>query len=526
VASRAPLEFRLVDCPELKAARYENGRSANMNAIIEIVGGGVACIDYDLDGTCDLFFPRGGTLDPERRVVKGVPSVLLRGDVGWSFHDVSSAAQATVEDLFTHGATAADQNHDGFVDLLVYGYRGVRMLRNQGDGTFQDVTGEVGLVNAPWTTAAAWCDANEDGVLDLYLGSYVAWDFTTHRVCATPAGIPDVCGPNAFEGGVDSFYLGVDEGAFVEDSASLVGRFKYKALGVLAARFEAGEGVSIFVANDITPNLLFRQRRDSSGLEEIGVESGVALDGMGIANGSMGVALLDLDGNQRFDLMVNNFEHELIAFYKNEGGSFFRYVSREVGLSTLAARVVAFGIVAADFDGDGDEDVMITSGHVHYHPNSGDMRQPPVVLEHQPGGRLVRCLPSCEYFHQRHVGRGLANADFDDDGDPDVVITHLFEPPVILENTQGNLHSWLRVRLIGRKSARTPIGAIVTVTHGERKMSRQLFGGGSYLTQHQQELFFGWPTAQEVDVVVQWPSGQVTHLEGVAPRQRLVLLEP
>ena len=134
------------------------------------------------------------------------------------FHDVTQAAGAAVGDLFTHGATAADFDHDGFVDLLVYGYAGVRLLRNQGDGTFQDVTTAAGLANAPWTTAAAWCDLNEDGVLDLYFGSYVAWNFDTHRVCRMRNNTPDVCAPQFFEGGVDAFYWGAADGTFVEDS--------------------------------------------------------------------------------------------------------------------------------------------------------------------------------------------------------------------------------------------------------------------------------------------------------------------
>ena len=524
-AHESTIDFRLADCPALKAVAYQNGRQANMCAIIEIVGGGVACIDYDLDGHDDLFFPGGGSLDPQRRIVSGVASVLLRGGPDWSFENVTAAAGVTVDDMYTHGAAAADYNHDGFVDLLVYGYRGVRLLRNQGDGTFHDATREAGLTNAPWTTAAAWCDLDEDGTLDLYLGSYVAWDFDTHRVCRARGNQPEVCSPNAFEGSSDALYRGAPDGTFVDDSQQLVAQLKGKALGALAARFEAGEEMGIYVANDITPNLLFRQRKGSQ-LEEVGVASGVAVDGMGSVNGSMGITLLDLDGNQRFDLLVNNFEHEQIAFYRNEGSSLFRFASRDMGLSTLDARVVGFGIVAADFDCDGDEDAMLTSGNVYYHPDSGDIRQPPVLLEHTREHQLQRIMPSCEFFHRRNVGRGLAVADFDDDGDLDVIVTYLFDPPQILENVSPTQNSWLRMRLIGRESTRTPFGAIVTVKLGEKVMARQLYSGGSYLSQSQQELFFGWEGADEVDVKVQWPSGRVTNLPRVKPRQQLVLVEP
>jgi hypothetical protein len=204
----------------------------------------------------------------------------------------------------------------------------------------------------------------------------------------------------------------------------------------------------------------------------------------------------------------------------------FTFASRDSGLSTLNARVVAFGIVAADFDCDGDEDALLTSGHVHYHPDSGDIRQPSVLLEHTLPGQLERRMPPCEFFHRPKVGRGLAVADLDNDGDPDVVATDLFEPPQILENTSDTGNSWLRICLIGRTSPRTPLGAIVTARLGDGVMSRQLYGGGSYLSQNQQEIFLGWPGKGQPEIVVHWPAGKVTRLDAVGPNQRLVLLEP
>lgn len=496
-----------------------------MKSILEIVGGGVACVDFDLDGHCDLFFPGGGTLDPERRLIEGAASRLLRGTGSWSWTEVTSPTGTAITDMYSHGATAADFNHDGFIDLLVYGYQGVRLMRNQGDGTFQDVTTEVGLDQAPWTTAAAWGDLTGNGMLDLYLGSYVQWDFQTHVTCPTSDGRADVCSPNAFAPSEDQLFRCLADGSF-ESANDLVGtNLDGRALGVLVARLDGRPSPSIFVANDLSANFLLSPNGDGVYLET-GVAAGVAVDDSGNANGSMGVALLDFYGNQRFDLIVTNFEHEQIALYRNDGDRLFQHASRDVALNTLDAAVVGFGVVAADWDGDGNEDVLLTSGHVQYFPDRGEVRQEPVLLRNVRGQFLQRQRPQCRYFHRKSCGRGLAVADLDNDGDPDVVVTHLFEPPVILESVAKPHQPWLRLELIGTESPRTPIGAIARISVGGKTMSRQLVGGGSYLSQSQPELFFRWPSGDSATVQIDWPSGRQTRFENVPARQRLLLVEP
>ncbi len=240
----------------------------------------------------------------------------------------------------------------------------------------------------------------------------------------------------------------------------------------------------------------------------------------------MGIALLDFEGNQRFDLLVTNFEHEEIALYRNEGGSLFRHSSRDVGLNTLNAPVIGFGVVAADFNGDGREDVLLTSGHVQYLANHGEIRQEPVLLRNIRGRHFRRHQPQCKYFHRKSCGRGLAVADLDNDGDPDVIITHLLEPPVMLENLSDTSKPWLRVQLVGTQSPRTPIGTVVTVSVGDHQIMRELYGGGSYLSQSQADLFFRWPQGEAIEVLVDWPSGQQQRLTHVEPRQSLLLVEP
>lgn len=524
-ASSGSIAFRQVSSPQLEQFIYHSGREAGLNTILEIIGGGVACLDYDLDGHQDLFFAGGGSFDRQTRTVNGTDSLLVRGGPGFSYSDMTGAAGAAAGDLYSHGATAADYDHDGFVDLLVYGYRGVRLLRNQGDGTFQDVTSQAGLDRAPWTTAAGWGDLTGDGSLDLYLGSYVQWDMENHRDCPGVDGQPDVCSPNAFIGSEDAIFLGDDQGRFSSGTDRVDVPLNGRALGVLMAKLQPGEPLSIYVTNDLTPNYLLHRQEDGR-FKDIGLTAGVAVDAVGNPDGSMGVSLLDFHGDQRFDLIVTNFEHEQIALYRNDGDLLFRHASREVGLNSLDASVVGFGIAAADFSGDGLEDVLLTSGHVKYRFARGEIRQEPVLLENVEGRRFRRQQPDCEYFHRKSCGRGVALADLDNDGDQDAIITHLFEPAVILENLSGSANSWLRVGLTGTQSSRTPIGTVVTVTVGDQTMVRQLFGGGSYLSHSQSELFFHWPGDEAAEVVVEWPSGEQQRLSDVAPRQVLRLLEP
>lgn len=521
-----PIRFVEATPVALQSFVYRSGKDAGLNTILEIVGGGVACVDFDLDGRCDLFFPGGGEIDPRSLAVSGVRSLILRAIDDGKYDDVSEVAGLAAADLYTHGATAADFDHDGFIDLLVYGYRGVRLFRNQGDGTFRDATAAAGLSDAPWTTAAAWADLSGNGMLDLYLGSYVQWDSETHRTCRSRRGNLDVCSPNAFIGSEDAVFLADEEGRFTLEPNWGNSPRNGRALSVLAAVVEPSEPPAIYVANDLSANYLFRRMPDGA-YADVGIASGVAVDASGTPNGSMGIAVLDFFGNQRFDLIVTNFEHEQIALYRNDGGGLFRHASRETGLNALAAAVVGFGIVAADFSGDGHEDVLLTSGHVQYDAASGGIQQEPVLLKNVGGQTFQRQIPSgCDYFHRKSCGRGLAIADLNNDGTPDVVITHLFESPVILHNVPNDRYSWLRIRLVGTHSPRTPIGTVVQATTDGQTMTRQLYGGGSYLSQSQQELFFRWPGDQPVDLAIQWSGGQHQQLNGVAPGQVVTVVEP
>jgi hypothetical protein len=256
--------------------------------------------------------------------------------------------------------------------------------------------------------------------------------------------------------------------------------------------------------------------------------SGVAVDDEGVANGSMGLALLDFNLDRQFDLFVTNFENEKMGLYLNAGADLFHYASRKAGLNRADLKRVGFGVVAADFDGDGDEDIVFSCGHVHYHPDNGDMRFLPVYLQNEAGQSLTTCVPSGAYFTEPTVGRGLATADFDNDGDLDMVGTSLFGPPSLIENLNATDKHWLSVQLIGTSASRTPIGATVELRAGTRTVIRQLYGGGSYLSHSQSRLHFAWPaesTAANVVLDIHWPDGSTTDSMSVTPGQNIVVIQ-
>lgn len=514
------------DCEAVQAFAFTNGRDAGLNSILEIVGGGVGCIDYDRDGHVDLMFAGGGTLNASEKSVRGVNCQLLRGGAKWDFSNVTLDAVVDTSRIYSHGFTAADFDQDGFEDMLIYGYGGVVLLSNQGDGTFLESPMQDGLANAGWVTAAVWVDLNGDCDLDLYLGSYVDWDMDKNQVCLDRNGQLDVCSPNAFGGSRNKVFLSNGDGVFQFRDDMVQADQASKTLGIVAAEFHPGQGVGLYVANDLIANFLFLPKGER--FEDQAFASGVAVDDEGVANGSMGLALFDFNLDQKFDLFVTNFENEKMGLYVNAGPDMFHYASRSAGLNRADLKRVGFGVVAADFDGDLDEDIVFNCGHVHYHPDNGEMRSLPVYLQNEAGRTLTTCVPSGAYFTDPTVGRGLATADFDNDGDLDMIGTSLFGPPSLVENLHVAGKHWLAVQLVGTSASRTPIGATAELHVGSRSMIRQLYGGGSYLSHSQSQLHFAWPaelSAGDVVLDVHWPDGTHSSSLKFAPGQNIVVVQ-
>lgn len=518
------IQLTPIDLPALRGVRCDTGREAAVYAILEIIGAGVGCIDFDEDGRCDLFFPCGGDIDADQSTVLGKSCNLLRNLAPNEAGDVTAAARLAAEDLYAHGVAAADFNGDGYSDLIVYGFHGLRLYVNMGDGTFTDATQAAGLANIPWSTSVAWFDADSDGQLDLYGTGYVNWSFENNPECiGWWGGRRDVCPPMKFDA-LPDWFCRFSEGSFERSDAVFTSPTAGRGLGILAFRLSENDRYpSLYVTNDMTANHFFVA--DESGkYEEQAVLYGLAVDGVGVPNASMGVALLDSNGDSLSDLFVTNFDHEYMALYNSQGLN-FSYDSLKFGLSGEFPPVVGFGVVATDLDCDGDEDVFVVNGGVEYEPAAFEMEQEPVLLENIGSRRFRRVLPH-EAFRNKEVGRGCAVLDWNNDGYPELVSSNLWHSPLLYENRSDKQANWLRVRLIGRQSPRTPIGAIVIARTDTRQLTRQLFGGGSYLSQSQQELFFGFDSDTYADLEIHWPSGQTQSLGPVKVNQCLTVVEP
>jgi hypothetical protein len=490
------------------------------------VGGGLGWFDYDRNGWLDLIATGGGRF-PGKEAIVGLPAALFRTGDGQDFQEVGSSAQLTDETLYSHGVAIGDCDHDGFPDVLVTGYGRMQLWRNMGDGTFQEEATQANLTDDRWSTSAGWADLNGDNNLDLYVVHYTDWSFANHPYC--PSGTPsvrEICAPREFSPLPDVVYYSLGDGTFVEANATAGLRTDGKGLGVLLCDVEPDGDVDIYVANDTTDNFLYLNNGRGQ-FEEAGIASGVAVDAQGIPNGSMGVDLCDFNEDQLPDLWVANYEQESFALYRNEGRGNFLHVSQRLGITDLGGLFVGFGTACDDFDADGDTDIVVANGHVIKFPVASPRRQLPLLLQYG-GWRFQRArFAAGSYFEEAHEGRGLAVADYDRDGDLDVAVSHLNEPLALLANQFHSMNRWLSLALVGTRSNRDAVGALVELTTDAGVRSRQVTGGGSYLSHSARAVHFTLPDASEPQsLAVHWPSGTVQRIDAAGLFGEVTLIEP
>ncbi len=501
---------------------YQNGARGKM-LMVESIGGGAGWLDLDHDDSPDVYFSQGGvpdTLNPAER-----PSdTLLRQGIDGTFHDVTRSAGT--DDLnYSQGVAVGDFDDDGFDDIFVCNVGQNQLYRNAGDGTFERWVAALPPIDPRWSSSAAWADLDQDGFLDLYVCNYLQYD-PMHPLECVKDGLPALCHPRQLPHWPDECYRNTGDGLFdrVTDQWGLKGPGN-KALGVAVADFTEDGRPDIYVANDTTANFLF-VAQPNGGFADEALGRGVALSGAGDAQASMGVAVADYDGNGMPDILLSHFTGEYNTLYQNQGEFGMQDVSVASNMRKLSFSKLGFGIVMQDFNCDGFMDCLVANGHIDERNADYDgYEQNPQLLSFDGAKWQEASGTAGPYFSDKYVGRGIATADIDGDGDLDAVIVHQNKPAALLMNKSTRGH-WLQLRFIGVKSNRAGIGCKVTVRQKEKIKIAQLVAGSSFASSHQPALVFGLGLQSEpVDVEIRWPSGIIQELKSVSVDEILLVKE-
>ena len=493
----------------------------------EIFGGGVVVLDVDSDGWSDLLFINSGDWSPG-----DVASShgLYRNNGDGSFIDIVSGSGFDTSAFYGLGGTVADYDNDGRDDVFVTTADGGRLFHNEGNNRFVDVTESSGITNPHFAVSAAWLDYDLDGLVDLFIGNYVAWSPELEVPCSEQ-GVRGYCGPDAYAPLPPALYRNVGNGRFEDVTASAgLDAPTDKAMGVVVFDYNQDGWPDLFVGSDRVPAKLYRNT-GNGGFVDQGLQAGVALSELGIARGNMGADAADYDRSGKPDLVVGNFSYEMLGLYHNEDGRTFvdRAPRSEVGRSSYLS--TTWAVFFLDYDLDGFPDIFAANGANDESQVMRDSRlqitQVPLLLWNRGNGTFANVTTGLgESFNQPIMGRGAAYTDFDGDGDLDIIVATLAGRPRLFRNDGGNQHNWLRVRLSGSPSNRSGLGAVVRVTSESGVQWQTVHSGSSYASQSELTLTFGLATdAQVLRLEVDWPSGVLQTFEDVGRNQVVVIDE-
>ena len=521
-----PRGFR--DVTREAGLRFTHDNDASpAHRFVETTGGGCAWLDFDNDGLLDLFAVQGGPApgSPERR---RPPHALYRNLGAGRFADVSRSAGLAVDAGYGQGASAADYDGDGRTDLLLTTWGGVRLFRNRG-GRFVDVTRDAGLASpsgtrSPWTTCAAWADFDADGDLDLFVGHYAWWTPEMDQPCGDGRGRPTYCMPTEYVGSPSALYR--NQGGRFTDASRAAGldRLEGKALG--AAWLDADEDgrPDLFVANDMMQNWLLRN--EDGRFRDRAAEAGCATGPTGTALSGMGTAAADLDGDLREDLFVVNFSRQPRSYYAAEGRGLFAWRGGRVEGNRDDQPLLGFGVESLDFNLDGHVDLVIGNGHINRNLGRGDVtyHQRQQLLRNLGDGSLVDDRGAAGDMNRPRVTRGLAVADFDNDGRVDCAVSGPGSPLTLYRNEVRPAGGWIGFRLEGHAANRDGIGTRLILSAGGRRQLRVARSGSSYASRSDPRLLFGLGSAARVDrLEVAWPGGLQESHGGLRPGRYYLL---
>ena len=502
---------------------HDNG-AAGDHWYPELFGGGVAVLDLDGDGWSDLLFVNGRRWGSARETRHG----LFRNNRDGTFADVFAGSGLDGAEIYGLGAAVADYDNDGRDDLFLTTVDGGRLYRNAGNGTFRDVTAGSGIGDGGFAVSAAWLDYDRDGLVDLFVGNYVDWSPETDTGCGNP---PGYCGPDAYRPVAPTLYRNAGQGRF-EDVTAQAGLDDPtdKAMGIAVLDYDADGWPDVFVGSDRVPAKLYHN--DGAGrFVDVGLRAGVSLSERGRARANMGVDAADYDRSGRPDILVGNFLHEMLGLYRDAGDGFYVDAAPRTAVGRASYQSVTWAVFFLDVDLAGRLDIFAANGGTDESQGMLDSRarlsQPPLLLRNRGDGTFRDASRGAgEAFGRPAMGRGAAYADFDGDGDLDLVLTALNGPARLLRNDGGNRNNWLRVRLVGTRSNRRGIGAVVQVASASGRQSRMARSGSSYASQSELPLTFGLGADPVVETLeVAWPSGATQRFANISPNRRIVIDE-
>jgi hypothetical protein len=519
-ATTPPLSIHFTDITTRAGIHFaHNSGRTGKKYLPETMGSGCAFFDYDGDGWADILL-----INSKGR------SALYHNNRNGTFTDLTAHSGLDLE-MYGLGVAIADYDNDGREDVYITALDGDHLFHNEGNGKFRDVTKSAGIQNANFGASAAWLDYDRDGKADLFVANYVQWTQKGDLWCSMDGATKSYCTPESYKGHSSKLSRNLGNGRFedVTQKAGLADPAS-KSLGVVVLDYNNDGWPDVFVANDTQPNKLYRNNRNGTFTEEA-VSAGIAFGEDGVARGAMGADFADYDRSGRQHLLVGNFSNQMLGLYHNEGNNLFVDEAPRSALGRASLLSLTFGVFFFDYDLDGYPDIFAANGHIdeeigRVQPKV-QYRQAPLVFHNNGKGKFEDVSKILGPDLQRPiVARGAAYADFDHDGDLDVLLSTNNGPAYLFRNDGGNQNHWVHLKLEGVQSNRSALGAVVTVESASGKQSQTVHSGSSYCSQSDLALAFGLGKDETITTLdVSWPSGKKDHYTNLKANQFLKVRE-
>ena len=508
---------------------HTDGRSG-VRLFNEFLGSGGGFFDYDNDGDLDIYLVNGAIqTDNPNPSNSAQPNTLYRNNGDGTFTDITEET-GVGSTAYGTGATVGDYDNDGDLDLYVTNFGEDQLYQNNGDGTFTDITTQAGVGNPQWGTSCAFADVNNDGHLDLYVANYAIYTPENDIRCEE-RGIHVYCGPHAYPAVHDTFYKNNGDGRFI-DASNLFqpsDLHPQHGLGVTFGDYDTDGDIDLYVANDQDPNFLFQNNGNGNFLE-VALISGVCYNDMGKEEAGMGTDFGDYDNDGRLDLTVSNYQTETNTVYRNHDGTFFTDNTITSGIAEVTHGYLGWGIRFFDYDNDGHQDIFVANGHLMDNINVLEKHvsypQKNLLFRNIGDGTFVNVTSETDGLALKKVSRGAAIGDYDNDGDLDILVTNCNQRPDLLQNAVGTQNNWIQIQVVGQSSNRSGIGTRIKVVTGTHVQYREVQSGGSYFSFHDLRAHFGVGKAEQIEhLEIRWTSGHVDRETLLPVNRRFIAVE-